>query len=116
VVLDNLKKSDFTVLLRSETARNTKAGFPTKVIESISTGTPVIMNYTSDLVSFFHDGKECIQVKGYTAKAFCDALRQALSLSKEERIQMSENAKGLACKFFDVSSYYKEMGSILGCP
>lgn len=115
VVLDNLKKSDFTVLLRSETARNTKAGFPTKVIESISTGTPVIMNYTSDLGLYFHDGEDCIQVKGYSAIAFRDALRKALSLSKEDRVEMSEKAKRLALKSFDVSSYSEQMRVILEC-
>ena len=113
-VINILEKSDFTVLLRSEKLRNTKAGFPTKVIESISTGTPVIMNFTSDLGMYFHNGVDCVQVSDYSAISFCDALRQALSMSKEERIKMSENAKALAIQSFDVTSYSHEMRSILG--
>ena len=113
-VLEKLKKSDFTVLLRSETARNAKAGFPTKVIESISTGTPVIMNYTSDLKMYFHDGVDCIQVKEFSAKAFCDALRRALALSVDKRVAMSQNAKTLAMQLFNVSSYSDAMKTILG--
>lgn len=115
IVLDNLHKSDFTVLLRSDILRNTKAGFPTKVIESISTGTPVIMNYTSDLQLYFHDDEDCIQVKEYSSTAFRDALRRALSLSLQNRITMSQKAKALALHFFDVSSYSKEMKNILSC-
>lgn len=114
VVLDNLKKSDFTVLLRSETARNTKAGFPTKVIESISTGTPVIMNYTSDLKMYFHDGVDCIQVKEYSAESFSKALRRALALTADKRVAMSQRAKILAVQLFNVSSYSEAMRTILG--
>lgn len=113
VVLENLKKSDFTVLLRSETARNTRAGFPTKVIESISTGTPVIMNYTSDLHMYFHDGVDCVQVKECSAEAFSDALRRALALTAEKRIAMSQSAKILAVKSFNVYSYCEAMKTIL---
>ena len=113
VVLDNLKKSDFTVLLRSETARNTKAGFPTKVIESISTGTPVIMNYTSDLQMYFHDGLDCVQVKEYSAKSFSEALRRALALTAEKRVEMSQRAKIHAVQLFNVSSYSDAMRTIL---
>lgn len=113
VVLETLQKADFTVLLRSDTARNTKAGFPTKVIESISTGTPIITNFTSDLGMYFHDGFDCIQVKDYSADSFSEALRRALSLTKEKRVSMADNAKMLANSTFNISSYSAALKSIL---
>ncbi|CAM3372230.1 glycosyltransferase family 4 protein [Pseudomonas plecoglossicida] len=43
LVLDQIKKSDFSIFFRDRT-RVTLAGFPSKLAESISVGTPVISN------------------------------------------------------------------------
>ncbi|HQM85931.1 MAG TPA: glycosyltransferase, partial [bacterium] len=47
---------DFTILIRDD-KRETRAGFPTKVSESISCGTPVITTKTSDLEDYIIEGK-----------------------------------------------------------
>ncbi|EKD94367.1 MAG: glycosyl transferase group 1, partial [uncultured bacterium] len=47
--------SDFTILIR-DINRDTAAGFPTKVSESISCGTPVITTKTSDLEKYIKEG------------------------------------------------------------
>lgn len=112
-VLENLLKCDFTVLLRDGQERYAKAGFPTKVIESISNSVPVIMNFTSDISLYFADNKNCIEVKGSTAIAFCDSLRRALSLTVSEKISISNNAKELALKSFDKDSYNKQFVNLL---
>jgi glycosyltransferase involved in cell wall biosynthesis len=54
-VIDNIKKADFTILLR-DIKKDTMAGFPTKVSESLSYGTPVITTNTSDLGMYIDDG------------------------------------------------------------
>ena len=46
IVLENLKQADFTVLLRSPVQRYAQAGFRTKVVESLASATPVILNIT----------------------------------------------------------------------
>lgn len=48
VITAELKRSDFTILLR-DIKKETMAGFPTKISESISYGVPVLVNNTSDL-------------------------------------------------------------------
>jgi len=48
-------KSDFMVLLR-KTNRKSTAGFPTKFVESMVSGTPIIANYSSDLRKYLFDG------------------------------------------------------------
>ena len=47
--------ADFMVLVREPT-RKSNAGFPTKLAESIASGTPVIANITSDIGLYIHDG------------------------------------------------------------
>lgn len=54
-VLQKISLSDYTILYRDNT-QTTKAGFPTKVSESISLGTPVITNITSDIDEYIIDG------------------------------------------------------------
>lgn len=50
-----ISKSDYSLLLREKT-RATMAGFPTKVVESLSCGTPVITTDTSDLKDYIING------------------------------------------------------------
>jgi len=63
--LDSLryvKNADYTIFIR-ENSRMTKAGFPTKFVESISAGTPTVTTNTSDLYNYINDGKNGILIK-----------------------------------------------------
>lgn len=53
--LDYIKKSNYSCFFR-ENDRTTKAGFPTKLAEAISCGTPVITNKSSNIDTYFHHG------------------------------------------------------------
>lgn len=61
VAVKGIQKADFTILLR-DVKRSTTAGFPTKISESISYGTPVICNDTSDLAQYIISGENGIIV------------------------------------------------------
>lgn len=52
--LQVVKESDATLLVRDD-SRLTRAGFPTKFVESISCGTPVIATNSSDLADYLTD-------------------------------------------------------------
>lgn len=52
--LNILKSADYSIFIR-EKSRLTMAGFPTKFVESVSCGVPVITSDTSDLKEFFTD-------------------------------------------------------------
>ncbi len=54
-----IKKMDLSILLREKT-KGTMAGFPTKIVESLALGVPVITTDTSDLRKYICDG-----VNGY---------------------------------------------------
>ncbi len=60
--LEYVKKANYSCFFRPDD-RVSKAGFPTKFVEAVCCGTPVIMNDTSDLKMFVCKGKNgiCIQ-------------------------------------------------------
>lgn len=104
-ILDQLNRVDFTILIRSSVARYAKAGFPTKVVESLVTGTPIILNFTSDLSKYLTDGYDCIKVDTENASDIVNALRKALSLSDNEKNEMSLNARKTSEKYFSIDKY-----------
>jgi glycosyltransferase involved in cell wall biosynthesis len=99
-----LAAADFSVLLRRP-ERYAMAGFPTKVVESLATGTPVIVNHTSDLSEYIRDGKEGIVVDGYSAEGLAAALERAASLGQSDRSRMRLAAQRRALVSFDYTQY-----------
>lgn len=113
VVVDNLGQSDFSVLLRPSELRYTKAGFPTKVVESLALGIPVITNITSDLGEHIFDMKNGIIVEDCSPQALCEALRKGLKLTEDQRSRMRSYAREYAEKTFDTGKYIGVMTRIL---
>jgi len=112
-VLEHLNCCDFSILIRSSTARYAKAGFPTKVVESLMSSTPVICNMTSDLGMYLKDGYDCIEVTDETPDAIVKALRRALALTPEQKDQMKKNARKTAEENFDYRLYIEEFGKFI---
>lgn len=54
--ISHLSSSDFSIFFRDDNLV-TRAGFPTKLVESISCGIPVITNDTSDIKKYIQSGK-----------------------------------------------------------
>jgi len=99
-----LADSDFSVLLRPD-KRYAHAGFPTKLAESLSAGTPAIVNATSDIAEYVRDGREGLIVQGYSPEAFAVKLREATVLPRERILTMKHLAKDRARELFDYHSY-----------
>lgn len=112
-VLKNLEEADFTILLRSEIQRYAKAGFPTKVVESLASATPVITNLTSDLGDYLSDGYNSIIINGCTKEAVTEALGKAISMAPEAKVRMQKNARETALRNFDYKSYIQVMKRLL---
>jgi glycosyltransferase involved in cell wall biosynthesis len=113
VVLKHLEDADFTVLMRSSTQRYAKAGFPTKVVESLAGATPVICNLTSDLADYIVDGYNGIVVNSESAEDFSWAIKKAICCSVREKEIMSRNARKTAEKHFDYRLYKDEMIALM---
>ena len=112
-VVDMVRKADFVPLLRPP-LRYAQAGFPTKVPESFSVGTPVICNVTSDLGHHVRDGQEGIICRDHSATAFAEGLDRALSLTARDRAKMRQAARVEAERSFDYLNYVEPLGAFLG--
>ena len=104
-VLKHLKSAHFTMLLRPENEIYAKAGFPTKVVESLSTGTPVICNFTSDLEMYLTSGVNCVVIDNCSIEA-CKEVLLKVSLMKIEDIEkMQRESRKTAEEKFDYKNY-----------
>jgi glycosyltransferase involved in cell wall biosynthesis len=104
--------SDFSILLRYP-KRYAQAGFPTKVVESMVVGTPVICNLTSDLNDFIKDGISGIVCNTHTVESLIDALHKIQNISSEDILALSRNARRVAENAFDYRSYINSFDGFL---
>lgn len=112
-VIQNLIDSDFSILLRDPNSRYAKAGFPSKVIESLLCGTPIICNYSSDLSFFLIDGYNSIIVNNLTVESVSVSLQSALKLTIKDKSMRSSNARRTCEEKFDFTSYITQFRYIL---
>lgn len=107
-----VRDADFSVLLRPP-ARYAQAGFPTKVVESLALGTPVICNITSDLGEYIEDGAEGILCADYQPESLMAAMERALALPVAERRAMRVAARARAEAAFDYRQYVAPLTDFL---
>ena len=84
VAVEGIRNANFTFLIR-EKKRSTMAGFPTKISESISCGTPVICNDTSDLKNYIINEKNGFI---FQLSEMRDNIKKILKMSNQELYEM----------------------------
>ena len=112
-VLNQYREADYSILIRNSEQRYAKAGFPTKVPESLATGTPVICNLSSDLAYYLYDGRNAVIVDEDTPERIAEAINRAMSYSEVEKCLMRENARKTAINSFDYRRYIERMKAFL---
>lgn len=88
-VTDSIMKSDFTILIR-DVNRDTTAGFPTKISESISYGTPVITTKTSDLEKYISEGDNGFFLDIENEISAVDKLSSILKIDRNSIFEMKK--------------------------
>ncbi len=95
----NLAKADFSVLIRPD-MRYAHAGFPTKFVESLAAGVPVIANLTSDIGLYLHEAKNGFIVNDNSVEQLVNSLLKAIQLNEKTKNKMKESAKTEALNSF----------------
>lgn len=115
IVIKNISKADFFVLIRDQN-RMTNAGFPSKIVESISLGVPVITTATSDLDVYLLNGKHGFIVSKKTIHEMVVEFKNILKLPNESMDEMKyycknnnpfllDNFKNKTKQFIDMLSF-----------
>lgn len=107
-----LGQAHFSVLLRPD-ARYAHAGFPTKLVESLTMGVPPICNLTSDIGLYVQDGQEGLVIDDCSPEAFAAGVRRALALSQDERVLMRMRARRRAEASFDYHNWIDPLGQFM---
>ncbi len=110
--LSHLAQADFSIILRPD-QRFAHAGFPTKLVESLAMGVPVICNLTGDMRLYVRDGQEGLVVKDCSPEAFASGLRRALALSREQRRAMRASARQRAQVSLDYRNWVEPLAGFM---
>lgn len=102
--LELIGQADFTILLR-EDKRYANAGFPTKLVESVTSGVPIISNATSDIAEYIRDGQEGVILENESTEAFVAGVRRILHMPRERWRSMRVAALKRAEECFDYRQY-----------
>lgn len=103
-VLELVGSADYIPLLRPG-LRYAHAGFPTKVVEAMAVGTPVIANLTSDLFEHVVHGETGLVSVTADRDGFATALEVALRGGRQLARRLSVAARTEAIRSFDFRAY-----------
>jgi glycosyltransferase involved in cell wall biosynthesis len=106
--LDAVSAADFTILLRPN-KRYAQAGFPSKLVESLSLGVPIITNPTSDIAEYVRDGQEGILLADSSPGAFAAAVKRVLEMPRARWLDMRAGARQRAWDCFDYRQYVQRL-------
>ncbi|UBM61023.1 glycosyltransferase family 4 protein [Marinilongibacter aquaticus] len=105
-----LRNADFSIFFRENNLAN-MAGFPTKFVEAISSGVPVITNRSSNLEKYFKMRSIGFLLNDLSEESVLKVIRKALEMGSENIAVMKGNCKELGV--FNFEGYEGEMGRFL---
>lgn len=99
--LNHLKRSDFQIFFR-DNVRVNNAGFPTKFVESMSAGIPVVTNRISNIADYLIHGENGFMIEEPTEELIHKVLME-VSMLDRERIQSIKSS--IQLNQFDYHNY-----------
>lgn len=110
--LEVVRDADYIPLLR-EDKKFARAGFPTKLVESMSVGTPMMGNRVGDLGQYLEDDRDALLTASPTAGAFADLLDRALTIDSHHHLRLRREARATAVRQFDFRGYVDQVSSLV---
>jgi Glycosyl transferases group 1 len=108
-----VKQMDYLFIAR-EIKQTTLANFPSKVPEMMCYGVIPLVSRVGDYTDLYlTDGKDSLIFDGCTPKDGVKALRRAIALSKEKRIEMRMQARKTAEEKFYYGVWSKKIGEFI---
>jgi len=102
-----IKNSSFSVLLRPN-KRYANAGFPSKLCESLSVGTPMVTNLTSDIGDYLSE-KNSVIIKDISVDSVVDAIRRAMGVDQKTYDHMRRECIDIAEENFSIEAGAKRL-------
>lgn len=90
-VIEKIKNADYTIFLRSNNLSN-RAGFPTKFVESLACGTPVITNASSNISDFLVESETGFLLSSIKNNEIDASLKIILNISKTHIVKMKDKS------------------------
>lgn len=112
-IIQAYKQSHYSIVIRDPNLRVNQAGFPSKVIESMKMGVPVICNYSSDLNLYLKDNVNSIIVEDISQDSLTKTFLRVLKIKNPEYSKLSLNAQNTIEKEFHISAYSRECEEII---
>lgn len=108
--MELVKEADYSLIIRPN-IRSVQAGFPTKFVESMAVGTPVIANITSDLGIYLKDGFNGFVCDGYMVSQVFESIQRAINSKSDLKIR--RNARETAERYFDISEHAASLTNLI---
>lgn len=97
-VMKLYREAQFSIIIRPK-KRYANAGFPTKFVESLSAGVPVIATRTSDLDDFLMNGINGFLLESFDEKELKEILQTVVDLTAQQILTLKTNAKKTSTEF-----------------
>ncbi len=110
--LHRVAECDFSIMLRPN-ERYAHAGFPTKLVESMACGVPIMGNLTSDIGMYVREGAEGLVLEDCSPESFARGIKRALALSADQRREMSAQTRRRAEESFDYRNWADRLGEFM---
>lgn len=104
---------DFSILVR-QPCRVSQAGFSTKFVESLASGTPVIANLTSDMHMYLRDGETGLVCGAPDMESVASTLERAVSLDGADVRRMRAACIEMARASFHPSMHVEALVGLVG--
>lgn len=109
-----MKNINFSLLLKDETKIFSKAGFPTKMTESLSFRIPMITNFSGDISLYLKDGYNSLICPTSKAKDYVNTIKKAISIVEmNQHSILSTNAYNTAVEKLNTESYITSFNQFL---